>query len=828
MKIKALKILGAVLTTILLLTLLSSLPISARAQGCEKDGCSGEYENGICTQCDGYQSAPQSNGFYEVGNEGQFRWVAMRNDATISLIDDIELSAALDIGAVTLTLDLNGHTVGCYDDKTISAENASILCITDSLENGGIINNNDGDMGGYALYARNATVTIEGGRFEAKSYAVYFDESTVNILGGSFLSGVCAIENHYTDLTLSAGSVSGGGIDFNNHGEGSKITLTGGSFPDGLSVFNTTLNEMLGDGNAFWESLDGKSTMLTVADGATEIASEGDITVKKTCLHENLEDIEYLASENCIEAICKSCNNRLGEASITAESKSYDGTSASVSIQKSGIFAESELEVLFFKGETQLDASPSNAGTYVARITLGDASAEVEFTIAKLNSTYTPPKAREDLVYNKGAQELISVGEVEIGGEMQYSLDGESFGTKIPTATDAGEYTVYYKVLGNESYNGSEVFSLTVKIEKAKGPSLSVPKASPITYGDRLDSSILTGAVTEYGSFTWEDGSILPSAGENEYSVIFTPSESASQNYEILKAKVSIPVTVAKKTVTVTAEDKAVCVGDAYELTYNADGFIGSEGFISAPILSVENIEDSDQTAGEYEISINDAQVSENYEIVYVGATLTIREHLWDEGKTTQEPTCTEKGVKTFCCSYNENHERTEDIEVLKHTEIKDEGKKPTCTEDGLTVGKHCTVCGTATLEQETIPMLGHAEEIDALKAPTCTEDGLTEGKHCTVCGTVTEEQKVLSALDHAWEDASYDAPKTCVRCNITEGNKLIPPETEAIESTKPETDKKNDEDEESSGCFAALPLSAVAIVGIFGTAITCKKRKNK
>ena len=91
-------------------------------------------------------------------------------------------------------------------------------------------------------------------------------------------------------------------------------------------------------------------------------------------------------------------------------------------------------------------------------------------------------------------------------------------------------------------------------------------------------------------------------------------------------------------------------------------------------------------------------------------------------------------------------------IAKLPHTEEIDAYQAPTCTETGLTEGKHCKVCGHVIKAQDTIPDNGHTETIDAAKAATCTEPGLTEGKHCSVCQEILIEQETVDALGHSGE----------------------------------------------------------------------------
>ena len=139
--------------------------------------------------------------------------------------------------------------------------------------------------------------------------------------------------------------------------------------------------------------------------------------------------------------------------------------------------------------------------------------------------------------------------------------------------------------------------------------------------------------------------------------------------------------------------------------------------------------------------------------------------------------TCTESGKNVYSVTvllggqefYGEKEVNNPNDPARGHTEVTDAAVAPTCTETGLTEGKHCSVCNTVLKAQEVIPATGHTEVTDAAVAPTCTQTGLTEGSHCSVCNTVLKAQEVIPALGHTEVTDAAVAP-TCTESGKTEG----------------------------------------------------------
>ena len=115
----------------------------------------------------------------------------------------------------------------------------------------------------------------------------------------------------------------------------------------------------------------------------------------------------------------------------------------------------------------------TNGGTYTVnyKILSDDAthyadSANKSFnvTIGKAaNGITAAPTAVENLHYTGEAQTLANAGTCT-GGTMQYKVDNGSWSNQLPKATNAGTYTVYYRVSGGSNYQDVTGGQFTVVI----------------------------------------------------------------------------------------------------------------------------------------------------------------------------------------------------------------------------------------------------------------------------------------------------------------------------------------------------------------------------
>jgi hypothetical protein len=174
------------------------------------------------------------------------------------------------------------------------------------------------------------------------------------------------------------------------------------------------------------------------------------------------------------------------------------------------------------------------------------------------------------------------------------------------------------------------------------------------------------------------------------------------------------------------------------------------------------------------------------------------------------------------------------------HTAVVDPGKEPTCTEAGLTEGRHCSVCGEVLVAQEPAPATGHTEAVDKAKAPTCTETGLTEGRHCHVCGEVLVAQETVPARGHtmgdwnvvqeATEEKEGSEERSCSECDFVEERKterLTPSEPkESDEAGTSQPGSAGGEDDPSGELWIVIAVLAVLAVGGAVAFLILKRKK--
>lgn len=158
-----------------------------------------------------------------------------------------------------------------------------------------------------------------------------------------------------------------------------------------------------------------------------------------------------------------------------------------------------------------------------------------EITVNKATPTSEAPTAKTDLVYTGTAQALVTAG-TATGGTMVYSLNGQDYDDAVPTGTKAGDYTVWYKVKGDDNHSDTDPQSISVSIGKAnltvKADDKRIYEGSPAptytaSYSGFVNGqteAVLSGKLTFTCSYT-------QNSKPGTYPI--TPSGLTSDNYAI-------------------------------------------------------------------------------------------------------------------------------------------------------------------------------------------------------------------------------------------------------------------------------------------------------
>ena len=140
-------------------------------------------------------------------------------------------------------------------------------------------------------------------------------------------------------------------------------------------------------------------------------------------------------------------------------------------------------------------------------------------------------------------EHTVSVTEVKLEDGTVLSQDDYVTNTEGTTGTNKGEYTV--TVVANNNYTGSATANWNIGMAT---PIINTePTADPITYGQTLDESSLSGGEANVpGTFTWKVPETKPAVSDSDsttYEVIFTPDD--TDNYTTTSFRISVTVNKA-------------------------------------------------------------------------------------------------------------------------------------------------------------------------------------------------------------------------------------------------------------------------------------------
>ena len=253
----------------------------------------------------------------------------------------------------------------------------------------------------------------------------------------------------------------------------------------------------------------------------------------------------------------------------------YDGREHVPTATATGLVGNDKCTVTVVGAQT-------DAGNYTATASaLSNANYELpadnttSFSIAKAASSVTTVPTANTLTYTGSAQALVTAGAAS-GGTMQYSLDNQIFAETVPTGTNVGSYTVFYKVVGDANHENAEGGQVVVAIAKADATVAFASKTASGKMGEAFTAPKVTtspvdltlaytSSNTKVATVDASAGAVtLVSAGETTITASFAGNDNynaANDSYTLTVAKadaVSSDLSFASGTATATFGDATV------------------------------------------------------------------------------------------------------------------------------------------------------------------------------------------------------------------------------------------------------------------------------
>ena len=185
-----------------------------------------------------------------------------------------------------------------------------------------------------------------------------------------------------------------------------------------------------------------------------------------------------------------------------------------------------------------------------------------------------PPIAQENLTYTGQEQALITAGSVTSGGTMQYSLtENGTYSQDSPVGTDAGTYTVWYRVIGDENHNDTAPASVAVSIGKKPLTITGVTAVSKPYDGTTnagITSVTFDGVTLNRGTdytvaASFDDASV--GNGKNVTATV-TLMGQAAKNYALEQSSFTTTGNITKAAAPDFTKETALVIINGYEKTY--------------------------------------------------------------------------------------------------------------------------------------------------------------------------------------------------------------------------------------------------------------------
>lgn len=122
------------------------------------------------------------------------------------------------------------------------------------------------------------------------------------------------------------------------------------------------------------------------------------------------------------------------------------------------------------------------------------AEIQLEWYIDPVAPSVIAPRVH-GLTYNSSAQSAVAVAGSAEGGTMQYSLNGTTWSTAFPTVTNVGNYTLYYRVIGDKNHTDLPAAGLSFNVA-ALAPVVTPPTARTLTYNSAAQYLVTAGSTT--------------------------------------------------------------------------------------------------------------------------------------------------------------------------------------------------------------------------------------------------------------------------------------------------------------------------------------------